>query len=65
MILRISIHQQEDGHNQVRFYLIHEDGEYWFGGLVIDTTGYPDGDHITALFCVNNRNRRVDSREFN
>jgi hypothetical protein len=55
----ISIHTQEDGNNQVRFYLIHEGGEYWFGGLVVDTTGVPTETYNSFLFGFNNRNENL------
>jgi hypothetical protein len=49
----ISIHEQDDGNNQVRFYLIHEDGEYWFGGIVIDTTGVPTDTYNSINLAIN------------
>jgi hypothetical protein len=49
----ISVHAQEDGNNQVRFYLIHEDGEYWYGGVVIDTTGGPTNTFNGVTFGLN------------
>ncbi len=55
----VSIHTQDDGNNQVRFYLIHEDGEYWFGGLVVDTTGVPTSEYNSFCFAFNNRNENL------
>jgi hypothetical protein len=49
----ISVHTQEDGYNQVRFYLTHENGEYWFGGIVIDTTGVPTPVYNSVVFGLN------------
>jgi hypothetical protein len=49
----ISVHTQEDGNNQVRFYLIHEDAEYWYGGVVIDTTGVPTETYNGVTFGLN------------
>ncbi len=49
----ISAHTQEDGNNQLRFYFIHEDGEYWHGGIVIDTTGVPTDTYNGVNFALN------------
>jgi hypothetical protein len=49
----ISVHTQEDGNNQLRYYLIHEDGEYWYGGIVIDTTGVPTPTYNGVTFGLN------------
>jgi hypothetical protein len=49
----ISVHTQEDGNNQLRYYLIHEDGEYWYGGIVIDTTGVPTSVYNGVTFGLN------------
>jgi hypothetical protein len=49
----ISVHTQDDGNNQVRFYFTHEDGEYWHGGIVIDTTGVPTSVYNGVAFAIN------------
>jgi hypothetical protein len=49
----ISVHTQEDGNNQLRYYLIHEDGEYWWAGIVIDTTGVPTESYNGVCFALN------------
>jgi hypothetical protein len=49
----ISVHTMEDGNNQLRYYLIHEDGEYWWGGIVVDTTGVPTDSYNGVIFGLN------------
>ncbi|HDQ43992.1 MAG TPA: T9SS type A sorting domain-containing protein [bacterium] len=54
----ISVHLLEDGSNEIRYYLVHEDGvSYWFGGIANDTLqvttkfngiGFGIGDGITT-----------------
>jgi hypothetical protein len=49
----ISVHTQEDGNNQLRYLLIHEDGQYWWAGIAIDTTGVPTESYNGVCFALN------------